>query len=159
MHRSANYTMSLDLMPLIVTTVYEGYGPDDLEKMFDDWREVFLSKERVVALTDIDRVKTMPDAKQRARTAALSKSIERDSIRYTLGTATVVSNTVARGAMTAIEWINPPKVPQKYAATMLDGCDWCIERLRQAEMPVTPAIAAFRAELASRPKSNGAGGR
>ncbi len=151
MHRASNYSLSLELMPLVVTTVFEGYGPDDLERMFDDWREVFARKERFVALCDLGRVRAMPDAKQRARTAALTKSIEADSMRYSLGTAMVVSNPIARGAMTAIDWINPPKIPQKYAGTLGEGCDWCIERLRAAELRVTDGIIAYRTRLGGEP--------
>jgi len=164
MHTSSSYSFSISLLPLVVSTIYEGYGPADLEPMFEDWREIFARKERFVALCDLTRVKSMPSAKQRARTGELSKSIEADSIRYSLGSAMVVSNAVARGAMTAIDWINPPKVPQTYVGTVLDGCDWCIGRIREVGLPVPGAIVEYRSDLAlggkeRAPRNRSASGR
>ena len=81
MARSSKYTLVTDHAPLIVSTVLEDLDIEETEAMFDDWRRVLGRKERFVALVDVRAVKTMPSAKQRARTAELSKGIEPLSVQ------------------------------------------------------------------------------
>lgn len=158
MDGSPKYSMRMDLAPLIVFTIHDTLTLDDIDAMFDSWRTVLGRKERFVSVSDARGAKGMPSAKERARVAECIRSIEAQSMRYSLGNATIVSSPVMRGAMTAIEWIQKPKVPSAYFGTMLEGCDWCIQRLRDAGLPPTPAIAAFQAGLADKgARRSGAG--
>jgi hypothetical protein len=67
---------------------------------------------------------------------------------FLLGSAKVIVSPLARGAMTAVQWIHKPKVPELICATMLEACDFCIARLDEARIPLTPAVRAYRAGLA-----------
>jgi hypothetical protein len=147
MDQTPKYTMRLDLAPLVVFTIHGDMSLDDIDAMFESWRTVFARKERFVSLSDARGAKSMPSAKERARVAEGIRSIESLSVRYSLGNATIVSSPLIRGALTAIEWIQKPKVASAYFGSMIEGCDWCMGRLSGAGLPTTPGIAAFRAGL------------
>ena len=142
--------MRLDLAPLVVFTIHGDMSVDDIDAMFASWREVFARKERFVSLSDARGAKSMPSAKERARVAEGIRSIEALSVQYSLGNATIVSSPLLRGAMTAIEWVQKPKVPSAYFGSLIEGCDWCVGRLRGVGLAVTPGIAAFQAGLADK---------
>jgi hypothetical protein len=147
MNRTGKYTFRVDLAPLVVLTVHDDLSGGDLEEMFASWRDFFARKQRFVAIADIRGAKSMLPAKERARVAEWARSIEPLSLQYSLGTATVVSNALVRGTLTAIDWIHRPKVPQVHIPTLLGACEWCIERLQGVGIAPTPGIAAYHAGL------------
>jgi hypothetical protein len=145
-----NFTMRVDLTPLVVVTVHDDLSIEDMDAMFDAFRGILAKKARFVSLADVRGAKRMPSAKERARVAENMRNIEDLSVQFSLGTAMVVSSPLVRGAMTAINWIHKPKVPQAYFDSLIEGCEWCVDRLRGAGLAVTPAIAAYQAGLAEK---------
>jgi hypothetical protein len=77
-----------------------------------------------------------------------TRSIDDRLRKVSLGHATVPSNPLVRGAMTAITWLHEPSVPQAYVGTMLECVDWCAERLRSEPIPVGADILEYRSALA-----------
>ncbi len=142
------FHLSFESWPLAVATFGDDFADADLDAMFSQFAEAFARRERFVTLNDLRPQKSMPSAKQRARVAAWTRTIEPLIAQYSLGYAIVVLSPIARGALTAIDWLNPPKCPQAYFGTMTAACDWCIERLQRCGLPIGPRIGAYRATLA-----------
>jgi hypothetical protein len=147
MNRSGKYTLRLDLAPLIVMTVHDNLSIDDINGLFASWQEILARKQRFAAIADVRAAHGMPSAKERAHIADWTKRIEPMSIQYSLGTANVVSSSLVRGAMTAIDWLHKPKVPQMHFSNMVEACAWCIDRLREGGLTPSPGITAYQAGL------------
>lgn len=144
----SKFCLSFEHWPLAVATFSDGFADDDYDAMFAHFNEAFARRERFVTLNDVRAQKSMPNAKQRARVAEWTRKIEPLIAQYSLGYAIVVLSPIARGALTAIDWLNPPKCPQAYFGTMTAACDWCIDRLRSGGGDIDPRVSAYRASLA-----------
>jgi hypothetical protein len=138
----------MDYWPIVVLTAGDNPSDAEYEAMFADWEKVYTRRERFVSLVDAREAKSMVPAKQRAKLAAWAREIEPLTAEFLLGSAKVIVNPLARGAMTAVQWLHKPKAPELICATMLEACDFCIARLDEARIPLTPAIRAYRARLA-----------
>lgn len=141
------FSLSLEYWPLAVSTLVDDLSEAELEAMFSEWNAAFARQERFVTLNDMRGLTSMPSARQRARVAEWTKSVEPQMVEYSLGYTNVSTSPLIRGALKAIDWLNPPKVPQSHFGTMTAACDWCIGRLRAAGMPITSSINAYRADL------------
>ena len=140
------FQLNLELWPLIVLVADDDPSDEDIDAMFRQYEAVFARKERFAALTDARRVRKIPDAILRARIGAWAHAME-PMLSFSVGHATVLTNPLARGVMTAISWFYKVKAPQAYFGTMLEACDWCIGHLRASGVPVTPALETYRALL------------
>lgn len=141
------FTLNLECWPLAVSTLGDDLSDAELEAMFSEWDAAFTRQERFVTLNDMRGLKSMPSARQRARVADWTRSLEPVMTKHSLGYCNVSQSPLIRGALKAIDWLNPPKVPQAHFGTMTAACDWCIERLRSSGLPITSAINAYRADL------------
>jgi hypothetical protein len=147
----SKFDLSFECWPLAVATFGDAFADADYDAMFAQFDVAFARRERFVTLNDVRAQKSMPSAKHRARVAEWTRSVEPLIRQYSLGYALVVLSPIARGALTAIDWLNPPKCPQAYFAAMPAACDWCIERLRSRNLPLEPRISAYRESLAGAP--------
>jgi len=141
------FEFSVDAFPLVVCVVRDKMTDDDYHAMFSAWETVTLRKERFVALVDLRMARSPSNPTQRAMIAAWLRKMDGTFAQYSLGSASVVTSALVRGAMTAVNWIHRPKVVQVSFGTMLEACDWCIRRLHEAHIPVTPRIEAYRTRL------------
>jgi hypothetical protein len=140
--------MDLELWPFVRSVVGDALEDSDYDDMFREWELVAARKERFVAVTDARSSKSMPSSRQRARVAEWSKTrMDRPSRLYCLGSATVVTSSLARGAMTAINWLHKPPSPQAYFTTLVEGTQWCIDQLTTAGLPISDGVRAYHAEL------------
>ena len=115
--------------------------------MFRQYEAVFARKERFASLTDARGVRKIPNVVMRAKIGAWVRTQEPLVLEFSVGHATVITNPIARGAMTAINWLHKATAPQAYFGTMLGACDWCIDKLSAGGVPLTPALEAYRASL------------
>ena len=146
--RMHSFRFNTDHFPLVLVTLGQNLAEDEQEAMFTLWEGLIARGQTMVALTDARALRSMGTAKQRARTAEWTRSIDDRLRRVSLGHATVLSNPLVRGAMTAITWLHKPSVPQAYVGTMLEGVDWCVERLRSESIPVGADLLEYRSALA-----------
>jgi hypothetical protein len=49
--------------------------------------------------------------------------------------------------MTAIHWLNPPKVPTKFVASRLLAVRWAIERMEEHQLTIRPVIYRYLEQL------------
>jgi len=144
------YRMDLETWPLIVVTLGSALEDDENTRMFADWGAVLARREKFVAITDARAVRAVGSAKQRKQTADWMKSIDDQVKRYSLGHATIISNALVRGALTALSWLHKGAAPELHAANMLDACDWCFEKLRAGGLEIPTSALVFRADVARR---------
>lgn len=134
-------------LPMLVT-VFEGTLSDaDLSTLFERHRAVLEARRPFVHLGDTRTLRAVPTATQRARIARWQAEIEPLSGQYNVGSALVTPNTLVRGTLTAINWIQRPVTPQYYAPTIEDAYTWCIEQLARVGLADAEPVAAFRATL------------
>jgi hypothetical protein len=133
--------------PFVVSVVEPQASAAFFERYFVRIIEIAERKEPWVHLVDIRQVVKLPDAKVRNLLAASSKKLDPLSARYNVGTATVISSTLARGVLTAIHWINPPAYPWSVSATPEDGVEYLRGCLVKAGLQAPAQMSATLVEL------------
>jgi hypothetical protein len=141
------FHLSLERWPLLVLIADDDPTDEDIDGMFRQYEAVFARKERFAALTDARRVRKIPNAIMRAKIGAWVQNKAPLVLEFSVGHATVITNPIARGGMTAINWLHKATVPQAYFGTMLGACDWCIGQLRAGGVPLSPALETYRTAL------------
>jgi hypothetical protein len=144
----SGYLFTTERWPLIVVTLAAAPTDEEHDQLFRDWEGVLARREKFAAITDLRSVRSVGGARQRARIAEWTRSVEQAVARYSLGHATVIKSALVRGALTAISWLHQSPAPQTYVATMLEGCDYCVEKLETHRVPVPETIRHYRAHLA-----------
>jgi len=144
MHR---FELNSDAFPLMISVIGDNLSDDDYHALFAAWDEIVARKQPFVSLVDLRMARTMPHPTQRAMIGAWMRKVDATMSKYSVGSANVIISPLVRGALTAIQWIHRPVVAQATFGTMLEACDWCIERLQRNRVPLTPAIETYRARL------------
>jgi hypothetical protein len=65
--------------------------------------------------------------------------------QYSLGSAVAMSSRPVRAVLTALNWIRRPPKPQVVVETVVEAIDVGLERRRDANIPLTPAMQMLRA--------------
>ena len=76
-----------------------------------------------------------------------------------IGSAVVVGSSVVRGALTAINWIKPTRVPQVFTTTRMDALAHCLSWLEQEAVTVPSELRAYRMQLEHSPNARPLGVR
>ena len=123
--------------PFVVTTIIESM--DEAETA--DYLAAFINdvvnrRAPFVSIVDARRMTSAPSAKVRRMIADWEQANGDRGSRYNRGVAFVTESALIRGAMTALHWISPPKVPTTYHATMELAKAWARERLASNEPSV-----------------------
>ena len=147
-HRMSKYQFSTEHWPIVVVALGETTTDDEHAAIFRRWEAVFARCERFVGITDTRHVRDVGSAKQRARIAEWTRSVEGVVAQYSLGHAVIINSALVRGALTAIGWIHRSPVPERYVGTVLEAWDYCLGNLRAAGIAVPPSVAAHRAKIA-----------
>jgi hypothetical protein len=122
--------------PLAVLVLPADVSAIDLTRLARSLEAIYARRARFVSITDATAVSKLPDAKARSEIGAWTKSIEAQSKRYLVANALVVPSAVARGVLTAIQWIAPPVVPTTVCATVREGATYVIEHARTSAIEV-----------------------
>lgn len=116
--------------PQIFRVTFDGPHTDAefLEYLAESGRHAHARTGRAVVLIDARKAAPM-NARQRKQQADWQREHERVLRENTLGTAFVVSNTITRGLLTAIFWLQP--LPHEHVVTqsMEEAERWCRARL------------------------------
>ncbi len=136
------------LFPIILQTMYAEIRDTDVEAMIAWYERHFaknLGRHAVVVYGTPDHG-TM-NAKQRKRVGAWQKSIEERTRELCVSSAIVLHSAFQRGALTALNWIYPPPVPQKAFASLPDAFDWALAALRAEQITIPPHVLRYREDL------------
>ncbi len=99
---------------------------------------VFSRRAKFVSITDASAVARLPGAKARAALGEWTKSIEPMSRRYQVANALVVPGGLARGVLTAVQWMAPPVAPTTVCATVAEGVAFLREHALRQDVDVAP---------------------
>lgn len=132
-----------DLFPLLISVgPTDGFDAHQVELMAAYYTRLFKRGKRysVLSCSPKDGLPTNARGRKLIVDWAQSKEVRENSAKLCVGSATVVSNALSRGALTAILWVWSPAAPHLPCATVEEGLDWCLQRLRASHvaMPEEP---------------------
>jgi len=134
------------LWPLVLVTMPATLQLDDIAYLQQSYEHVFAAPTRHALVVDTTTLESIPDATLRRRMKEFEDA-RRPIIRErNIGSAIVLSNSVARGAFTALRWISPQPAPNKAFANVRDAARWCIEGI-EADGQEVPAGAYILAGM------------
>ena len=141
-----------DYFPLVVCVSPTRYDDVELRRLFDGYRRYFERGERYALITHPP--KNAEAASARARKVivdwANSPDVRRQSGALCVGSATLVPNALARGAMTAMLWLWKPASPHHLAATTDECVDWALQKLVDAGIALPQPRERLREAVLSR---------
>jgi hypothetical protein len=129
--------------PVIVVTFQDGWSADDLIWLFERFGELFAKQRRYVLVVDTTLAHNTPTAVERKLISDWTKRTEPEVTRWSLGCAVVFKSALIRGSLTAIAWVMPSARPLVFLPTAHEACDWCLEQLRQADIPLPMAARGY----------------
>jgi hypothetical protein len=118
---------------------------DDIVYLQESYEHVFAAPRRHALIVDTSTLEKIPDATLRRRMKEFEDG-RRPIIQKNIGSAIVLSNSLARGAYTALRWISPQPAPNKAFANVRDAARWCIEGI-EADGQEAPAGAYILAGM------------
>jgi hypothetical protein len=136
----------LDAWPLVLVRIPEALDPPAIDSMIEGWERVFARASKFSGLIDTSALTQFPDAVGRKRIADWLTTRAMTEKLYCVGNAVVITSTLARAGLTAINWVRKPISPQNLVGSRVQGIEWCCERLVAAGLPLTPAIELVRKE-------------
>jgi hypothetical protein len=108
---------------------------EDLDRQVS---ELFGRKERYALIIDATRITGVPSAKDRKHLTdwlTRPEHLARQR-RWNVGSSTILSNALIRGALQAIYWVWTPPAPQHAARDIDDAWAWSLEKLRAEGIPL-----------------------
>jgi hypothetical protein len=141
------FQSELRFFPLVITAIRNDLTGQDVDALERFFREVHAREQRFLNLVDA-RTAQRPNSLLRSRLAEVTKSFLDDTKRLQAANAVVLDTKVESGAMTALRWLVPAPVPERYFTTPLTALDWLAEASR---IPVRSDARAFVQLLESQP--------
>jgi hypothetical protein len=150
----SEFRYSIATHPLVVITCPARFEVDQIKTVLANYqREVLEARKTFVLVVDATHVVELPNALARRAITEWIVPVEDLGARYMLGMAMATPNVLVRGAMTAITWIAPAKVPMVYPPTMRDAVQWGLAQLEAARIPLTPELVRYAASFDVRPRA------
>lgn len=138
----------VSLWPLVLVSMPPSIQLDDIVYLQESYEHVFAAPTRHALIVDTSTLEKIPDATLRRRMKEFEDG-RRPIIREkNIGSAIVLSNSLARGAYTALRWISPQPAPNKAFANVRDAARWCIEGI-EADGQEAPAGAYILAGMSA----------
>jgi hypothetical protein len=133
----------LDYQPVFILTLGANGTRDDYAGLLAAVdRHVIATREPYIILTDTRGSASAPSADVRRLISDWMK--KNDLGNTSLGSVTIISSAVIRGALTALYWLFEPKSPQAIVGTWDEARDWSVEKLRAARIPPPPKLVSAR---------------
>ena len=134
--------------PLVLVSMPARLEIDDIVYLQESYEHVFAAPARHALVVDTTPLESIPDATLRRRMKEFEDG-RRPIIRErNIGSAIVLSNSLVRGAYTALRWISPQPAPNKAFANVRDAARWCVEGIEVdgQEVPAGAYILAGMSE-------------
>src|SRR5690349_19932835 len=124
--------------PLVATISPMKWDEGAVRKMAEAYDGFFDRGSPFAVITHTPDGAGMPGARERKMITAWTNTprVKEMSAKLCVGSATVLSNPLMRGALTAMLWVWTPTSPMKSVATPEEAFEWCWEQMRQAGMPL-----------------------
>ncbi len=136
----------VSMWPLVLVSIPARLEIDDIVYLQESYEHVFAAPTRHALVVDTTPLESIPDATLRRRMKEFEDG-RRPIIRErNIGSAIVLSNSLVRGAYTALRWISPQPAPNKAFANVRDAARWCVEGI-EADGQEVPAGAYILAGM------------
>ena len=143
---TAGIQFDVSMWPLAFVTMPPIISIGDIEYLQESYAQVFAQPNRHALIVDTTGIEKIPDATLRRRMKEFEDA-RRPIIREkNIGSAIVLSNSLVRGAFTALRWISPQPAPNKAFSNVRDAARWCIEGI-EADGQDVPSTAYILAGL------------
>jgi len=139
--------------PLVISTLPRKLEMDVVEAYFAEQRVILERGQLWVHLVDSSRMEHVPEAKVRARIAALTKELLSASAALNVATAVVIQQALLRGGLMAIHWVVPPPHPFSAVPNRLEGVSYLCAAYVKRGMQVPPSMLRYRELLRSDPEA------
>src|SRR5690606_14889644 len=137
--------------PILVTRLRDGATDADFARYFEDFpRMAFGRRERFISLVAASAMTEPPSAAQRKAIADWQQSEIARGVQYNCGVAMVLTSRVVRLALTALQWLFPPRVKTMTFATFDEGYIWCVDELESVGVTVPRTVREARFDVDSR---------
>jgi hypothetical protein len=146
MAETAQFTDST--WPLLLVRMPPIMNVTAIASIIQGFERVLARKERFALVADCSPIVKFPAAlERRMLTDWLGQEarIEKEKL-YTVATGVVLTSGAMRAFVSALYWVRRPPTPQVFKATQGEAVEWCCDRIVEAGLPFTPALAALRAE-------------
>lgn len=141
----------VSMWPLALVTMPPVTSIDDIDYLQASYEHVFAAPVRHALIVDTTMIEKIPDATLRRRMKEFEDG-RRPIIRQkNIGSAIVLSNSIVRGAYTALRWISPQPAPNKAFSNVREAAQWCIEGIEAdgQEVPAAAYVLAGRSTASS----------
>jgi len=112
---------------------------DDITYLQQSYEHVFAAPNRHALIVDTTTIESIPDATLRRRMKDFEDGRRAIIREKNIGSAIVLSNSLVRGAYTALRWISPQPAPNKAFSNVRDAARWCIEGIEADGQEVSGA--------------------
>jgi hypothetical protein len=129
--------------PLVIQTMYGGYGVEDLDRMLAEYDVLLKGDARYAIVVHFPQLPSMNPV-HRQRMAAWWVPRKELVRQKNILSVIVIENTIVRGMLTALYWLVQPPNPQKVAASFAEAVKLCVEALEEEKIPLTSAIHELR---------------
>ena len=134
-----NIEFDVAMWPLVLVTMPSMVQVQDIDYLQESYEHVFAAPTRHALIVDTSIIEKIPDATMRRRMKEFEDG-RRPVIRdKNIGSAIVLSNSLVRGAYTALRWISPQPAPNKAFSNVRDAARWCIEGIVADGQEVPPS--------------------
>jgi len=134
------------MWPLVLVTMPPTIRMNDIVYLQESYEHVFAAPVRHALVVDTTTLENIPDATLRRHMKDFEDG-RRPIIREkNIGSAIVLSNSLARGAYTALRWISPQPAPNKAFSNVRDAARWCVKGI-EADGQEVPAAAYILAGM------------
>jgi hypothetical protein len=141
-------TSSWPVVVIVGPAHWEAGWVQDLDKQMG---ALFARRERFAIITDTRPITSVPGAAERKPLTEWLRRPEhlRNQARWNVGSATLMTSAVMRGALQAIYWVWTPASPQMAAKDLDEAWNWCVELLQKEQIAFPQPPSDLR-ELALR---------
>lgn len=147
------FRYSTERFPLVVFTCPPRFDPDDTRETLNRYQREVLAARRTFALVvDATDVVELPNALVRRVITEWMKPVQELGEKQMVGMAMATPSALVRGAMTAINWVVPSRIPITFEATLADSTRWGLARLRERGVSVSDDVSRWSAALEARAK-------
>ncbi|MGE0788540.1 MAG: hypothetical protein AB7S26_22885 [Sandaracinaceae bacterium] len=124
-----------EAFPLLVYPSPSEMSELAIQELDDAFKRVWARGERYALISVTAHSAPPASGRQRMAAWASRDDVYEASGRYCVGSATIVSSALHRGALTAILWLFRPAAPHETFGTVDEGIDYCLARIAEAALP------------------------
>ena len=135
-----------DELPLVVCVAPLRHDERAIRLLAEGYERYFARGRKYALISATPRGATPMAARERKAVAdwASTPRVRQKSAELCVGSATIVKDAGAKGALTAILWRWTPTSPHHVTTTPEEAVDWCIAQLQAAGVPMPSEPSEMR---------------